>query len=712
MPFVWWMSSCANLLTLFRSQSRWMVINQMFNLAPWRRQTLRPPASVWSRTKKLRRYVEQFLCISMYITCIDTHSRWQTIEAIIHEYIGFGYRRKSVIVSSDKFSEWFSCTFITFAIIGNEAKTLKRINNAFGCDRGVPIDGESGGKKMYIILTYRMIDIVCCYLVIHSAKTITVLHLYFLFINMPLPVVSNCMFWTIQKSISISFSFGQLQCSEEIHQLVLQVENFVKPQASNEAMRPSTVRKNQIVMDSSKNKRVAQWLESHPSAMPLPPVANTNTDCEASCEYTTGKAQQFSSHSIWPNLTFDSFQNQIRQPATPIAPRTWPIRWQRVFQATAAAPRTAHPPKSSAALVICSRRNMHPIGTRHSSVHRQRSFHAPSGATRNGHGRCHAYRNWRNGPQPHAHRSKLPPIKVWPIIRSANRHCISWIPAAALLTITTVRFAVRTAVARWSDVACAWRRSSAANPARTIRTAAIADRRPSASASWVNPNRSRAASSPRRLCRTPRPPMPPIRRWSSPIRRPAKWKAKKICRSRISNWARSHRTPSSHAIRHRNWAHWLRWATTTSNRCVRRAGAPRTTVISRNSRLGMTIRRNICPKHIPRAVTQMRHGNCSISAMIIANIWIHSRIVAHRCRRPIIWIQCRHHAIERWCRALCQMRIMRTARHRPMTIIRCDGVAHTNWNSSGVAAFPTKVRCYRNLFWLEIEFPAVIYNWL
>lgn len=40
------------------------------------------------------------------------------------------------------------------------------------------------------------------------------------------------------------------------------------------------------VMENPKIKRVAQWLESHSSTMPLPPVSTLNTDCEASCEYT------------------------------------------------------------------------------------------------------------------------------------------------------------------------------------------------------------------------------------------------------------------------------------------------------------------------------------------------------------------------------------------------------------------------------------------
>lgn len=69
---------------------------------------------------------------------------------------------------------------------------------------------------------------------------------------------------------------------------MLEVENLVKPQTSTEALRPVVVRQKQIVMDSSKNKRVAQWLQSHPSTIPMPAVSATNTDCEASCEYTTG----------------------------------------------------------------------------------------------------------------------------------------------------------------------------------------------------------------------------------------------------------------------------------------------------------------------------------------------------------------------------------------------------------------------------------------
>lgn len=83
--------------------------------------------------------------------------------------------------------------------------------------------------------------------------------------------------------------YVQLQCPKEIHQLVIEAENLVKAQgrfASDEVLRQTTVRRTNILMDSSKSKRVAQWLESHPAAMPLPPVDTSNTDCDASCEYT------------------------------------------------------------------------------------------------------------------------------------------------------------------------------------------------------------------------------------------------------------------------------------------------------------------------------------------------------------------------------------------------------------------------------------------
>lgn len=179
-----------------------------------------------------------------------------------------------------------------------------------------------------------MIDIVCRYLVIHSAKTITILHLYIYTFHVymlsvhgvahrcrPPSRIAHYENTSARNHIEIRFSRANclipffilffvrpLQCSEEIHQLVLQVENLVKPKATNAVLRPAVASKNHIAMDSSKNKRVAQWLKSHPSAIALPLVATANTDCEASCEYTTGKANGF----FCSKILFEQRMNFVR----------------------------------------------------------------------------------------------------------------------------------------------------------------------------------------------------------------------------------------------------------------------------------------------------------------------------------------------------------------------------------------------------------------
>lgn len=86
-----------------------------------------------------------------------------------------------------------------------------------------------------------------------------------------------------------SFRFVQLQCPKEIHQLVIEADNLVKTQArlkTEEVIRSPPLRRIDVSMKNSNTKRVAQWVESHSTALALPQEPTFNTDCEASCEYT------------------------------------------------------------------------------------------------------------------------------------------------------------------------------------------------------------------------------------------------------------------------------------------------------------------------------------------------------------------------------------------------------------------------------------------